>query len=119
LGCSCKLFAPGSRGFVMDIQETTFSIDAIGNRICSSWNKVNRANTNKPFDVVIIGAGMFGAYCADKLFRRDREKKLRILVLDAGPFFLPTHVNNLPLGGMRQDAVWGRPWTGEAPFVTD
>jgi len=103
----------------MDIQETTFSIDAIGNRICSSWNKVNRANTNKPFDVVIIGAGMFGAHCADKLFRRDREKKLRILVLDAGPFFLPTHVNNLPLGWMRQDAVWGRPWTGEAPFVTD
>ena len=99
------------------IQDTTFSIDAIGNRICTRWEDVDAANRD-PFDVVIIGAGMFGAYCAEKLFRRDPSNKLRILVLDAGALFLPTHVNNLPLGGMPQDVVWARPWIGEAPFVT-
>jgi hypothetical protein len=105
------------------VQDSTFSLDPIGNRICTGWDKVNEANTQKPFDVVIIGAGMFGGYCAEKLFRRDTtedaSKKLRILVLDAGPFFLPTHINNLPLGNMSQKPVWGRPWTGEPPFVTD
>src|SRR5262249_37952367 len=90
------------------IQDTTFSIDAIGNRICSSWDKVNAANESQRFDIVIVGAGMFGAYCAEKLFRRDTSNKLRILVLDAGAFFLPTHVNNLPIGGMPQDVVWAR-----------
>jgi len=102
-----------------EIQDTTFSIDAIGSRICSPWDKVSKANESQRFDIVIIGAGMFGAYCAEKLFRRDTSNKLRILVLDAGAFFLPTHVNNLPLGGMPDDVVWARPWTGEAPFVTD
>ena len=101
------------------IQDTTFSIDAIGNRICSAWDKVNAANESQRFDIVIVGAGMFGAYCAEKLFRRDLSNKLRILALDAGALFLPTHVNNLPLGGMPQDVVWARPWTGEAPYVTN
>jgi hypothetical protein len=104
------------------VQDATFSLDPIGNRICTRWEDVDKANTQKPFDVVIIGAGMFGGYCAEKLFRRDTtedaSKKLRILVLEAGPFFLPTHINNLPLGNMSQKAVWGRPWTGEPPFVT-
>jgi GMC oxidoreductase len=97
-----------------DIQSTTFSIDAIGSRVCSSWDAVAAHR----FDVVIIGAGMFGAYCAEKLFRRDTSKQLRILVLEAGPFFLPTHVNNLPLRNMSDKAVWARPWIGEPPFVT-
>lgn len=101
------------------IQDTTFSIDAVGNRICSPWDKVDTANESQRFDIVVVGAGMFGAYCAEKLFRRDTRNKLRILVLDAGAFFLPTHVNNLPLGGMPDGVVWARPWTGEAPFVTD
>src|SRR5262249_607833 len=60
-----------------DIQSTTFSIDAIGSRICSSWDTVAAHR----FDIVIVGAGMFGAYCAEKLFRRDTRHKLRILVL--------------------------------------
>lgn len=101
------------------IQKTTFSIDVIGSRICSSWDRVNEANEKQSFDVIVVGAGMCGAYCAEKLFRRDTSGKLRILVLEAGPLFLPTHVNNLPLSGLRDDSVWARPWTGEAPFVTD
>jgi hypothetical protein len=102
-----------------DIEDTTFSVDAIGNRICTAWDKVNEANESQRFDIVIVGAGMFGAYCAEKLFRRDTSNKLRILVLDAGALFLPTHVNNLPLSKMPDDVMWARPWTGEPPFVTD
>src|SRR5215471_20673702 len=83
-----------------DIQDTIFSIDPIGNRICTDWDKVNKANETKRFDIVIVGAGMFGAYCAEKLFRRDTSNRLRILVLDAGPFFLPTQIQNLPISNM-------------------
>jgi hypothetical protein len=103
------------------IQETTFSIDVLGDRICSSWETVEAANEDQRFDIVIVGAGMFGGYCAEKLFRHDTSNKLRILVLDAGALFLPTHVNNLPVGGMPQDVdvMWARPWTGEAPYVTE
>jgi hypothetical protein len=54
---------------------------------------------------------------AEKLFRRDTSKKLRILVLDAGAFFLPTHVKNLPLSGMSNAVVWTRPWTGNKAFL--
>jgi hypothetical protein len=100
-----------------DIQGTTFGIDAIGNRICSPWDRVNVANETQRFDIVVVGAGMFGAYCAEKLFRRDASKKLRILVLDAGAFFLPTHVKNLPLSGMSNAVVWTRPWTGNKAFL--
>ncbi|MCP3415745.1 GMC oxidoreductase [Bradyrhizobium brasilense] len=95
------------------IQHTTFSIDAIGSRICSSWDTVAAHR----FDIVIIGAGMFGAYCAEKLFRRDTSHKLRILVLDAGPFFLPTHANNLPLREMDDGFVWARPWNGNDDYI--
>lgn len=104
---------------LQDIEDTTFSVDAIGNRICTAWDKVNEANESQPFDVVIVGSGMVGGYCAEKLFRRDTSNKLRILVLEAGALFLATHVNNLPLGGMPQDVVWARPWTGEPPYVTE
>jgi choline dehydrogenase-like flavoprotein len=100
-----------------DIQSTKFSIDAIGSRICSSWDTVAAHR----FDIVVIGASMFGAYCAEKLFRlrRDTSKQLRILVLDAGPFLLPTHANDLPLRGMNDGFVWARPWTGNDDYIKD
>ena len=37
-----------------------------------------------PFDVIVVGAGMFGAYCAEKLYRLGAYSGLRVLVLDAG-----------------------------------
>ena len=47
-------------------------------------------------DVVAIGAGMFGAYCAEKLYRSGASSALRILVLEAGGFLLQSHIQNLP-----------------------
>jgi choline dehydrogenase-like flavoprotein len=97
------------------IEATTFSIDALGRQICSTWADVEKANAS-PFDVVIIGAGMFGGYCAEKLYRRDRSKTLRILVLDAGALFLPTHQQNLPISQVPVP-VWSTPWTGNKDYV--
>ena len=53
------------------------------------------------FDAIVIGAGMFGGYFAEKLYRLGAGNALRILVLDAGAFLFPTHIQNLPqqLGG--------------------
>ena len=85
------------------------------------------AGGTRPFDALVIGAGMFGGYCAEKLYRLGGRAALRILVLDAGAFLLQSHIQNLPqqLGGkvggpnylrMRDDAsgaqnvIWGMPW---------
>jgi hypothetical protein len=43
---------------------------------------------------------MFGGYRADKIARSVDGRPLRVLVLEAGPFLLPTHVQNLPRPGL-------------------
>ena len=39
---------------------------------------------------------MFGGYIAEKLHRTGAAVALRILVLEAGAFLLPSHIQNLP-----------------------
>jgi hypothetical protein len=51
--------------------------------------------------------GMFGAYCAEKLYRDSARLGLRILVLDAGAFLFPGHIQNLP-PTRRRDALTTR-----------
>jgi hypothetical protein len=76
---------------LVDVQQTEFSHDVLGRWGCSTWNEV-RNNGGDPFDVVVIGAGMFGGYIADKLYRRAENIGLRVLVVDARSFFSrPTH----------------------------
>jgi hypothetical protein len=41
------------------IQQTAFSHDVIGRYVCNSWSEV-AGDGGDPFDVVVIGAGMFG-----------------------------------------------------------
>jgi choline dehydrogenase-like flavoprotein len=116
---------------LVDVQQTEFSHDVLGRWACSTWPEV-RDNGGDPFDVVVIGAGMFGGYIADKLYRRGENLGLRVLVVDAGAFLLPTHVQNLPrlgLGGPTeqvvagnaqdpgpQNLVWGHPWHSNQAF---
>ena len=69
----------------VNVQQTEFSEDVLGRWVCSSWPEVN-GNGGDPFDVVVIGAGMFGGYIADKMYRRGGEIGLRILVVEAGSF---------------------------------
>jgi hypothetical protein len=59
-----------------------FSCEVLGRWACSTWSEVSN-NGGDPFDVVVIGAGMFGGYIADKLYRRGENLGLRVLVIDA------------------------------------
>ncbi len=112
----------------VEVQETTFTTDVMGRYICSTWDEaVNNGGVR--FDAVVIGAGMFGAYCAEKLYR---NANLRVLVLDAGSFLVSEHVQNLARIGLNVSAtvqvasnsqdpgprerVWGSPWRSQVGF---
>ena len=108
------------------VQETSFGVDALARNVCNTWEE---ATTNPDFDVVVIGSGMFGAYCADKLFRNTKSK--RILLLEAGAFLLAEHFQDYPnIGlnvpdpmdpgddnGVPREVVWRMPWRGNTSFV--
>ena len=113
-----------------DIQRTTLSLDALGRYVCSTWDEATGDGTRR-FDAVVIGGGMFGGYCAEKIYRLGEAAGLKVLVLDAGAFLLPTHLQNLPqIGfnvprplapsddpGSAREMVWGMPWRGNTEFV--
>jgi len=94
-------------------ESTTFTRDVEGRYICNTIDEARvtfdpdaraaaglpaRADL-RPFDIVIVGGGTFGAALASALFERDKERKHRILVLDGGPFAVHEHVQNIPLAG--------------------
>src|SRR5215218_4032583 len=88
--------------------ETMFTRDILGNYVCNTFAE---ATTSGPFDAVIIGGGTFGLALAQDLFFRSKRfnqgpggvpedafkpASFRILVLEAGPFTLPAHVQDIP-----------------------
>jgi choline dehydrogenase-like flavoprotein len=81
----------------VEVQETTFAIDVPGRYVCNTWEEAT-ANGGVAFDAVVIGAGMFGAYCAEKIYRTGPN--LRVLVLDAGSLLVTEHVQNLARIGL-------------------
>jgi len=125
----------------VDIQQTTFGLDVIPRFVCSTWEEA----TSDPegIDVVVIGSGMYGGYCASKIFEISRDrfgqgdatKALRVLVLEAGPFVVAEHTQNIPNLGLFDPAgsgpvsvgsgsnpgvrnlVWGVGWRSNQPFV--
>src|SRR5216683_4329077 len=126
---------PGPNPARDDVQQTAFGYDVVPRYICNNWQEIAAAQGPGayPFDVVVIGAGMFGGYCAEKLYRLGARSALRNLMVDAGAFLLQSHIQNLPqqLGGkvggpnylrMRDDAsgaqnvIWGMPWISNEPF---
>src|SRR5713101_8392212 len=126
---------PGPNPARDDVQQTAFGYDVVPRYICNNWQEIAAAQGPGayPFDVVVIGAGMFGGYCAEKLYRLGARSALRILVLDAGAFLFQSHIQNLPeqLGGkvggpnylrMRDDTtgaqnvIWGMPWISNELF---
>lgn len=72
-----------------DVQRTTLGLDVLPRYVCSTWDE---AVSSGKFDAIVIGAGMFGGYCAEKIYRFGTSSNLRVLVLDAGAFILPTHL---------------------------
>lgn len=113
-----------------DVQRTTLGLDVLSRFVCSTWDEAVN-NGGAPFDLVVIGAGMFGGYCAEKVYRDGAARGLRVLVLDAGPFVIPTHLQNLPRIGLNvppplfpandsgsaRELVWGMPWRGNVDYV--
>ena len=74
-----------------EVQQTAFGYDVLGRYICNSWQEIAAAQGPGayPFDVVVIGQGLFGTYCAKNSTGLVGASALRILVLDAGAFLLP------------------------------
>src|SRR3954470_13327565 len=115
---------------IPDVQRTTLGLDVLSRYVCNTWDEATAAGT-RHFDAVVIGAGMFGGYCADKIYREGAASGLKILVLDAGPFLVPTHLQNLPNIALyapdpllpssdphaARNLVWGMPWRGNVPFI--
>jgi hypothetical protein len=109
---------PGTQ--TVNFQDTSFAIDALGRLVCSTWNEAT-LNGGPPFTAIVVGAGMYGAYCASKVFRRSAQA--RILLLDAGRFLVSEHVQNLANirlnipgaisaasdSGIAPELVWGCP----------
>lgn len=110
----------------VEVQDTTFATDVLGRYICNTYDEAVN-NGGFPFDVVVIGAGMYGAYIAEKIYRRGKGN-LRVLVLEAGGFLVSEHVQNLArIGlnvpgatkidpGIARERVWGLPWRSNAAF---
>ena len=114
-------------------QATDFTLDVVGRYTCNgldealaSADATLRPNA-RPFDVIVIGGGSFGPIVAQHLFANDPTRTRRILVLEAGRYALPEHVQNLPsLGlnapgptnidpGSARNEVWGLPWRSDVP----
>jgi 3-keto-disaccharide hydrolase/GMC oxidoreductase len=96
-------------------EPTSFTLDNLGRFLCNTLEEAldsaaqTVAERQRGFDVIIIGGGTFGAVMAEYLFVADATHSRRIIVLEAGPFVLPEHVQNLPyMGGAPNMRA---PWT--------
>ena len=118
-----------------DVQQTTFGYDVVPRYTCNTWQELTAAMGlgAYPFDVIVVGGGMYGAYIAEKLYRGGSGSALRVLLLDAGASLLQSHIQNLPqqLGGKiggpnyfrtrddasgAQNVIWGMPWISNEAF---
>jgi choline dehydrogenase-like flavoprotein len=87
-------------------ETTTFTRDVTGRFVCNTLDEARASMDTaarpdaRPFDIIIVGGGTFGAALASALFERDKERKHRILVLEGGPFAMHEHVQNIPLAGV-------------------
>lgn len=93
---------------------TSFTLDNMGRYLCNTLQEALDSTTQtingqkRDFDVIVIGGGTFGSVIAEHLFVTDETHSRRVLVLEAGPFVLPEHVQNLPfMGG---DPPMRAPW---------
>jgi hypothetical protein len=83
---------------IADVQRTTFSLDAVARFVCNTWEEILVAQSESQFDAIVMGSAMYGAYTASKLFEFGKDlpnQQPRILVLEAGPFLISEHFQNL------------------------
>ena len=105
---------------------STFSFDLPARYVCNTLDEAKASQDTslhadaRPFDFIVIGGGSFGAVSATHLFDIDASHRYRVLVLEAGPFLLAEHVQNLPPdlsppGKGNGQTVWGQPWDSDSP----
>lgn len=117
------------------VQQTTFLRDSLSRFVCNTWDEATWAVRSSSaevatsaFDAIVVGAGMYGAYCAHQVWRRGGK----VLLLEAGPFFLPEHGQNLARGfnfnpaeavlpesvdaQRARNEILGLPWRGNQIF---
>jgi choline dehydrogenase-like flavoprotein len=86
-------------------ESTSFTLDNMGRFLCNTLQEALESTSHtingqkRDFDVIFVGGGTFGAVIAEHLFASDKTRSRRILVLEAGPFVLPEHVQNMPYQG--------------------
>ncbi len=119
-------------------ERTSFTKDIQGRYLCNDITEVNawKNGGGRPFDVIVIGGGTFGAAIAEHLWFRQKQSGggLRTLVIEAGLFTVPEHVQNTGIQGFTdpstpfslnenapqpeppRNEVWGIPWTSAIPF---
>ena len=109
------------------VQHTTLGLDAVARNVCNTWDEAVLSG-GSPFTVIVIGSGAYGGYLATKVV--DLHPSARVLVLEAGPFLVAEHVQNLgnvglnvasPISpandpGAARELVWGMPWRGNVEF---
>ena len=94
---------------LLSSEPTSFTLDNMGRFLCNTLQEAvdstaqTVAGRRRDFDVIVIGGGTFGAVVAEHLLVTDRRRSRRILVLEAGPFVLPEHVQNMPFMGGAPD----------------
>jgi choline dehydrogenase-like flavoprotein len=130
-------------------EHTAFSLDVSGRYVCNGLDEALHStdrgarrsdgspqNDARPFDVIVIGGGTFGAVAAAHIFNADIAHRRRVLVLEGGPFLLTEHVQDLPMIGLNvpgatsiadlrsagtdrkpREEVWGLAWHSSTPFV--
>src|SRR5215208_4428069 len=95
-------------------EPTSFTLDNLGRFLCNTLQEAldsagqTVGGRRRDFDTIVIGGGTFGCVVAEHLFIADATRSRRILVLEAGPFVLPEHVQNMPFMGGAPDprAPW-------------
>src|SRR6266568_1133893 len=90
-------------------ESTSFTFDNMGRFLCNTLQEAldsanqTVAGRKRDFDAIVIGGGTFGSVIAEHLFVTDTTRSRRILVLEAGPFVLPEHFQNMPFMGGAPD----------------
>lgn len=119
-------------------ESTSFTKDIQGRYLCNDISEVNSwiAGGGQPFDVIIVGGGTFGSAIAEHIWFRQKERgsELRTLVVEAGPYVLGEHAQNVgiqkfgdaagvsilddaaPQPEPPKNEVWGVPWKSTTPF---
>src|SRR6188472_3630219 len=108
-------------------ERTSFSKDVQGRYLCNNLAEVDawKSAGGRPFDFIIVGGGTFGSAIAEHLWFRQKQTGggLRTLVIEAGLFTVPEHVQNTGIQGFADpgtpfflNEVWGIPWKSAIPF---